>query len=79
MKHLATRHPLSALTLGTMTFGSQTDEGGAASWTGRWWGVFAWDTANVYNQGESERIVGKAMKGRRDRVILSTGLRPDGL
>jgi aryl-alcohol dehydrogenase-like predicted oxidoreductase len=30
------------------------------------------DTANMYNQGESERVVGKALKGRRARVILAT-------
>jgi len=32
------------------------------------------DTANVYNQGESEKIVGKALKenGRRDEVVLAT-------
>jgi aryl-alcohol dehydrogenase-like predicted oxidoreductase len=32
------------------------------------------DTANVYNTGESERIVGQALKqnGRRDQVVLAT-------
>jgi aryl-alcohol dehydrogenase-like predicted oxidoreductase len=30
------------------------------------------DTADVYSQGESEEIVGKALAGRRDRVILAT-------
>ncbi len=30
------------------------------------------DTANVYSNGESEEIVGKALRGRRDRVILAT-------
>src|SRR5258705_14020046 len=30
------------------------------------------DTADVYSQGESEEIVGKALKGRRDEVILAT-------
>src|SRR5512133_3800821 len=32
------------------------------------------DTANVYNAGESERIVGQALKqnGRRDQVVLAT-------
>src|SRR5919202_3546434 len=30
------------------------------------------DTADVYSQGESEEIVGKALKGRRDDVILAT-------
>src|SRR5213082_251183 len=30
------------------------------------------DTADVYSRGESEEIVGKALKGRRDQVILAT-------
>ena len=30
------------------------------------------DTADVYSQGESEEIVGEALKGRRDDVVLAT-------
>jgi aryl-alcohol dehydrogenase-like predicted oxidoreductase len=30
------------------------------------------DTADVYSGGESEQIVAKALKGRRDRVVLAT-------
>lgn len=30
------------------------------------------DTADVYSDGESEEIVGKALKGRRDDVVLAT-------
>ncbi|MGD0439777.1 MAG: aldo/keto reductase [Acidimicrobiales bacterium] len=30
------------------------------------------DTADVYSHGESEEIVGKALKGRRDDVVLAT-------
>ncbi len=30
------------------------------------------DTADRYSAGESEEIVGKALKGRRDRVVLAT-------
>jgi aryl-alcohol dehydrogenase-like predicted oxidoreductase len=30
------------------------------------------DTADAYSRGESEQIVGKALKGRRDRVVLAT-------
>ncbi|MFE8646977.1 aldo/keto reductase [Sphingomonas sp. NCPPB 2930] len=35
------------------------------------------DTADVYSDGASERILGEAVRGRRDKVILSTkvGLR----
>lgn len=35
-------------------------------------GVNFFDTANVYSQGASEEILGAAIKGRRDRVIIST-------
>jgi aryl-alcohol dehydrogenase-like predicted oxidoreductase len=30
------------------------------------------DTADMYSQGESEEIVGKALRGRRDDVVLAT-------
>src|SRR5438105_9481172 len=30
------------------------------------------DTADVYSRGESEEIVGKALEGRRDDVVLAT-------
>ena len=32
------------------------------------------DTADVYSDGESEEIVGEALKGRRDDVVLATKL-----
>jgi aryl-alcohol dehydrogenase-like predicted oxidoreductase len=35
-------------------------------------GVNFIDTADVYARGESEEIVGKALKGRRDDVVLAT-------
>ena len=35
-------------------------------------GVNMFDTADVYSQGESERILGEALKGKRDRAIIST-------
>ncbi|MDQ3978652.1 MAG: aldo/keto reductase [Actinomycetota bacterium] len=35
-------------------------------------GVNFIDTADVYGQGESERIVGAALRGRRDGVVLAT-------
>ena len=37
-------------------------------------GVTFIDTADVYSAGESEEIVGKALKGRRDDVVLATKL-----
>jgi len=35
-------------------------------------GVALFDTADVYSNGASEQILGEAVKGRRDRVLLST-------
>ena len=35
-------------------------------------GINLVDTADVYSRGESEEIVGKALKGRRDDVVLAT-------
>ena len=37
-------------------------------------GINVIDTADVYSRGESEEIVGKALKGRRDNVVLATKL-----
>jgi aryl-alcohol dehydrogenase-like predicted oxidoreductase len=35
-------------------------------------GVNFFDTADVYASGESERVLGEALKGRRDQVVLAT-------
>ncbi|HEY3504595.1 MAG TPA: aldo/keto reductase [Actinocatenispora sp.] len=35
-------------------------------------GINVVDTADMYGQGESEQIVGKALRGRRDDVVLAT-------
>ncbi|MCS7059821.1 MAG: aldo/keto reductase [Anaerolineae bacterium] len=35
-------------------------------------GITLWDTAPLYGDGYSETVVGKALKGRRDRVVLAT-------
>ncbi|HZP67649.1 MAG TPA: aldo/keto reductase [Rudaea sp.] len=35
-------------------------------------GLNFFDTADIYSQGESEEILGQAIKGRRDRVLVST-------
>ena len=65
---------VSAISLGTMMFGGQTDEADSLAVMDHAYsqGVNFWDTANMYNQGESERIVGKGLKGRRDDIILAT-------
>ncbi len=35
-------------------------------------GVNFFDTADIYSKGASEEILGKALKGRRDKVLIST-------
>lgn len=35
-------------------------------------GITMFDTADVYSGGASEEVLGQAVKGRRDRVLLST-------
>ena len=68
---------VSPLCLGTMMFGGPTDERESIRIIHRALdeGINFIDTANVYNGGESERVVGKALKGRRDSVVLTTKVR----
>ncbi len=35
-------------------------------------GISFWDTADVYGYGENEILVGKSLRGRRDKVFLAT-------
>jgi aryl-alcohol dehydrogenase (NADP+) len=62
---------------GTMTFGSQVDPAEAQRIVDYCLanGVNFLDTANVYNNGESERILGRCLRGRRDRVVLASKVR----
>ncbi len=39
-------------------------------------GVDAFDTAEVYNNGESERSLGIALKGRRDKAVVMSKISP---
>ncbi len=76
---------VSTLTLGTMTFGGKggfgsvgsTDADGAKRQIGMALdaGVNLIDTADVYSAGESEEIVGQAIKGKRDDLLLSSKVR----
>jgi aryl-alcohol dehydrogenase-like predicted oxidoreductase len=62
--------------LGTMMFGgwgnSDVDECVRVVHTALDGGVNLVDTADVYSNGASEEIVGAALKGRRDDVVLAT-------
>ena len=35
-------------------------------------GIYFWDTADMYGPHTNEELVGKALKGRRDQVVLAT-------
>jgi len=65
---------VSQLCLGTMMFGGPTDEATSIriihDAIDR--GINFIDTANMYSLGGSERVVGKALQGRRDRVVLAS-------
>ncbi len=65
---------VSRLCFGTMTFGSQADESAAARIADRCIdaGINFFDTANAYNQGVAETILGRALAGRRQKMILAT-------
>src|SRR3954467_12416909 len=73
---------VSALTLGTMTFGNDpsvgtTDTAGARRRLDMCLdaGINLIDTADVYSAGRSEEIVGEAIQGRRDRLLLASKAR----
>ena len=67
---------VSPLCLGAMNFGGPTERGDSYAIIDRALdvGINFIDTANVYNGGESERIVGEALKanGKRQQVVLAT-------
>jgi aryl-alcohol dehydrogenase-like predicted oxidoreductase len=67
---------VSTLCLGTMMFGAWGNpdraEGVRAIRAAIDGGINFVDTADVYSMGESEEILGEALKGRRDEVVLAT-------
>jgi aryl-alcohol dehydrogenase-like predicted oxidoreductase len=68
---------VSELCLGTMTFGREADEPTSLAMLDRFLdagGDFV-DTANVYAAGASEEIIGRALAGRRDKVVIATKYR----
>jgi aryl-alcohol dehydrogenase-like predicted oxidoreductase len=66
----------SPLCLGAMNFGGTTSEEDAFAIMQKAvdGGINFFDTANVYNKGESERIVGKFLKEKnlREQIVLAT-------
>lgn len=74
---------VSALSLGTGTFGGGTEFFKAWGATGVdearrlvdicfEAGVNLFDTADIYSNGLSEEVLGKALEGKRDRALIST-------
>ncbi|MCC6488245.1 MAG: aldo/keto reductase [Candidatus Hydrogenedentes bacterium] len=65
---------VSEVCLGTMTFGKEADEGTSAAIMNRALdaGVNFFDTANIYNKGLTEEIVGRWMGPRREEIVLAS-------
>ncbi|RKP43504.1 aldo/keto reductase [Trinickia fusca] len=72
---------VSSVCLGTMTFGFQSDEGVSHRIMDKAFeaGVTFFDTANIYplgggptEVGQTEEIVGRWLKGKRQQVVLAT-------
>ncbi len=67
---------VSSLCLGVMNFGGVTNEEDSVAMINRAieGGINFIDTANVYNAGQSEVVVGKALKanGKRESIVLAT-------
>ena len=67
---------VSTLALGAMNFGAigrtSQDEATAIVDAALEAGINLIDTADMYGQGESEELVGKAIAGRRDDLVLAT-------
>lgn len=65
---------VSALAFGTMAFGGEADEETARRLFERCReaGINLFDCADVYQQGRSEEILGRLVRGCRDEVVLAT-------
>lgn len=65
---------VSALCLGTMTFGAEADETASAAIYARARdaGINFVDTADMYSEGVSEEIVGRLIAGHRDDIVLAS-------
>ncbi len=65
---------VSKVCLGTMTFGKEADEQTSFSIMdhAQEIGINFIDTADLYGKGLSEEIVGRWLRGKRDRIILAT-------
>ena len=72
---------VSQLCAGTMAYGGDADESASAAMykAARDAGINFFDTANQYNDGRSETILGGLMQGHREDLVLATkGFNPTG-
>jgi len=65
---------VSPLAFGTMSFGGDADTGESARLFARCRdaGINHFDTADIYNEGRSEEILGDLVRGCRDEIVLAT-------
>lgn len=65
---------VSQLCFGTMSFGGDADPAASAAMyrACREAGINFFDTANNYNQGRSEEILGELMRGEREDLVVAT-------
>ncbi|MDX9975545.1 MAG: aldo/keto reductase [FCB group bacterium] len=65
---------VSELCLGTMTFGKEADEQASVAIMDRALdaGINFFDTANIYNKGVTEEILGRYMGTRREGIVLAS-------
>jgi aryl-alcohol dehydrogenase-like predicted oxidoreductase len=65
---------VSRVALGTMAFGGDADDATAAAiWrAARDAGVNLFDTADVYNEGRSEQVLGRLMREERDQIVVAS-------
>ncbi|MEM3799681.1 MAG: aldo/keto reductase, partial [Thermoprotei archaeon] len=65
---------VSEISLGSNNFGTQLERASALKVIDKALelGINMIDTANVYTAGRSEEIIGEAIKGRRDEVVVAT-------
>jgi aryl-alcohol dehydrogenase-like predicted oxidoreductase len=74
-RHLGEGGPeVTVVGLGTNNFGNRCDyeQSRAVVDAALDEGVTLFDTADIYSQGTSEEYIGRALEGRRDRVLLAT-------
>jgi aryl-alcohol dehydrogenase-like predicted oxidoreductase len=69
-----TSETVSEMCLGTMMFGPRCDEAEADHVLGAAidYGINFIDTAAMYGQGQTEEILGRIIKGRRDQLFIGT-------